>query len=56
QLIRRLYGKYILPKSKHVEERLKEIESGKYEEELNKLMVTPIEKLKKLYSERKIET
>ncbi|RLG86303.1 MAG: 4Fe-4S ferredoxin [Thermoprotei archaeon] len=56
QLIRRLYGKYILPKAKHVEERLKEIESGKYEEELNKLMVTPIEKLKKLYSERKIET
>ena len=56
QLVRRLYGKYILPRAKHVEERLKEIESGKYEEELNKLMVAPIEKLKKLYSERKIET
>lgn len=56
QLVRRLYGKYILPKAKHLEERLKEIESGKYEEELNKLMVAPIEKLKKLYSERKIET
>jgi len=55
QLVRRLYGKYMLPKAKHVEERIKEIESGKYEEELNKLMVMPIEELKKLYSSRSIE-
>jgi len=56
QLVRRLYGKYMLPKAKHVEERVKEIESGKYEEELNKLMAMPIDELKKLYSSRSIET
>lgn len=55
QLVRRLYGKYLLPKAKHVEERIKEIESGKYEEELNKLMSMSKDELMKLYAERKIE-
>ncbi|RLG83630.1 MAG: 4Fe-4S ferredoxin [Thermoprotei archaeon] len=55
QLVRRLYGKYILPKAKHLEERVKEIQEGKYEEELKKLMSMAIEDLKKLYSQREIE-
>jgi len=55
QLVRRLYGKYMMPKAKHVEERVKEIESGKYEEELNRLMSLPLEELKKIYSSRSIE-
>jgi len=38
QLVRRIYGKYIAPKAKHLEKRVKEIEEGKYEEELNKLI------------------
>ncbi len=58
QLVRRLYGKYIAPKAKHVEERVKEIMEGKYEEELNKLVKLArenIEVLKKMYMEREIE-
>lgn len=55
QLIRRLVGKYILPKAKHLVDRIKEIEEGKYNAEIEKLMKTPIEELKKLYMERDIE-
>ena len=38
QLVRRLYGKYIAPKAKHLEKRVKEIEQGLYEEKLNKVI------------------
>jgi len=38
QLVRRLYGKYILPKAKHLENRVKEISEGMYEEKLNKII------------------
>ena len=55
QLARRLYGKFIQKRSRNLEKRLKEIEEGKYEEELNKLMTMPIEKLKEVYSSRDIE-
>ncbi len=58
QLVRRLYGKYIAPRAKHVEERVREIEEGKYEAELNRLVElakTNIEALKKMYMEREIE-
>ncbi len=55
QLVRRLTGKYILPKARHLEERIKEIEEGKYDAEIEKLMKTPIDELKKLYMERDIE-
>ncbi len=49
QLARRLYGKYILKPAKHVEERLKEIKSGKFNEEMEKLMRTSREELRKMY-------
>ena len=55
QLARRLYGKFIQKRSQNLERRLKEIEEGKYEEELNKLMTMPIDKLKEVYSSRDIE-
>ncbi len=55
QLARRLYGKYISPKSLHLEERNKEIEAGKYDEEIDKLVKMDLEALKKLYTERDIE-
>jgi len=55
QLARRIYGKYIQPKSPYLPIRLKEIEEGKFEEELNKLMKMPLEKLKELYENRDIE-
>mgnify|MGYP000630868465 CR=1 FL=1 len=55
QLVRRLYGKYLTKKPKHLEERLKEIEQGKFREELDKLVVAGPDVWKKLYQERKIE-
>lgn len=38
QLVRRLYGKYLAPQSKHLRERIREIEEGKYEERFKKLI------------------
>lgn len=55
QMARRIYGKYFQPKSPYLPIRLKEIEEGKYEEELNKLMTMSLEELKKLYENRDIE-
>jgi len=55
QLARRLYGKYIAPKAKHLEERVKEIEEGKYDEEMRKMMKKSIEELREMYNSRDIE-
>ncbi len=55
QLVRRMTGKYILPRAKHLEKRIEEIKEGKFDAEIEKLMKMPIEKLKRLYSERDIE-
>jgi formate hydrogenlyase subunit 6/NADH:ubiquinone oxidoreductase subunit I len=55
QLIRRLSGKYILKKSKNLAERSKEIEAGKYEQQLREYMKKSVEELRKAYSERVIE-
>jgi len=54
-LARRLYGKYVMPKAKHVEERIKEIESGKFNEEIRKLMDTGLRDLEEIYEKREIE-
>ncbi len=55
QLARRLYGKYMAPKSKHLEKRVKEIEEGKYNEAIKELMGKSLEELRKMYNERDIE-
>ena len=55
ELSRRLYGKYMAPESKHLLERVKEIEDGKYKELIETLMNKPIEELKELYNNREIE-
>ncbi|MFO7677652.1 MAG: 4Fe-4S ferredoxin [Thermoplasmatota archaeon] len=55
QLARRLKGKYIDPKSKNLEKRLKEIHEKKYDSEIDNLMKMSRNEIKKLYSERKIE-
>jgi heterodisulfide reductase subunit C len=52
QLARRLYGKYIAKKSKNLEKRVKEIESGKYDKELDKLVKMSKEELVRVYKER----
>ncbi len=54
-LCRRLYARYISPKAKHLEDRIREIEEGKFDEEIKRLMKLDEKKLRKLYSERDIE-
>ena len=54
-LARRMYGKYILPKSEHTEAMEKRIEEGKYHSMLQELMEMEEDRLKELYSEREIE-
>jgi CO dehydrogenase/acetyl-CoA synthase alpha subunit len=54
-LCRRLYGRHIALKAKHLEERVKEIGDGKFDSELNELMKTDENRLKKKYDKRDIE-
>jgi len=54
-LCRRLYGRYLAPASRHLEERIAEIETGKYDVELEELKGMEEEKLRRLYEERDIE-
>ncbi len=54
-LCRRLYGKYLAPKSQHLRERIEEIEADKFDEELAKLKSMGKEELQQKYKERDIE-
>ena len=54
-LARRLNGKYLAPKSQHLEDRVKEIKDGTFTELIEALMGKPIEELKELYNNREIE-
>jgi succinate dehydrogenase/fumarate reductase-like Fe-S protein len=54
-LARRLYGAHIAQKSKYVRERLKEIEDGRYDRELEELSKMSTDKLMELYKNREIE-
>ncbi len=54
-LAKRLYGRYLSPRSEELERRLQEIRSGKYDQEYRKLMKMSREELKKLYYARDIE-
>ncbi len=54
-LCRRLYGKYLAPKSQHLRERIEEIEAGKFDEELAQLKSMGEEQLRQRYEERDIE-
>lgn len=53
---RRLYGKYVNPKSGHLEKRVREIRRGKYDKEYQQLMKAKKEELKKLYYDRDMES
>jgi len=55
-LARRLFGKYVMPKATNVEKRIKEIKSGKFNQEIQKLIKKPVDDLKELYEKREIET
>jgi len=54
-LARRLCGKYVAPKSKHLQERLQQLRSGYYNDELAKLATMNTQELTKLYNARDIE-
>jgi ferredoxin len=54
-LARRLYGRYLAPRSKHLQERLKEIEDGQFDAELEELKGLDKEELTARYTARDIE-
>lgn len=54
-LAKRLYGKYLAPKSKELNIRIKEIKKNKYDKEYNDLMTANKEDLKKQYYARDME-
>ncbi len=54
-LARRLYGRYLAPRSKHLEERLEEIRAGKFDAEIQALKNMNTEELKARYKARDIE-
>ena len=55
-LARRLTGKYIAPESKHLTERVAEINAGQYDDLIEQIMQKPIDEMKELYNNREIET
>ena len=55
-LCRRLYGHNLAPVSQHVLDRIKEIEAGKFDSELDKLKKANQKELSRLYAERDIES
>ena len=54
-LSRRLYGRYLALPSEHLENRMAEIEAGKFDTELEKLKNMEDSELRRLYAEREIE-
>lgn len=54
-LARRLFGKYLLPRALHLQQRVDEIQDGKYEAELKLLMKLDLQELKSRYNSRDIE-
>ena len=54
-LARRLNGKYLAPKTQHLEDRVREIQNGDFQELLESLMQKPLEEMQELYNHREIE-
>jgi heterodisulfide reductase subunit C len=54
-LSRRLYGRYLAPTSVHLEERIAEIEAGKFDAEIEALKKAEEKEIRRLYAERDIE-
>ena len=51
-LARRLYGRYIMPKYKQLDKRVKEVEKGTYDAEIEKMMKADQKAIAKLYNAR----
>lgn len=54
-LARRLTGRYLLPRSRHLEERIAELKDGNFEKEIGEMKKITKDELKKRYSERKLD-
>ena len=54
-LCRRLYGRYLAPDSEHLDLRIKEIESGKFDAEIEELKKADKNTLRQKYTGRDIE-
>jgi succinate dehydrogenase/fumarate reductase-like Fe-S protein len=54
-LSRRLYGRYLAPRSEHLKQRVDAIQAGEYDAELTELKGLSLEELQKLYKARDIE-
>jgi succinate dehydrogenase/fumarate reductase-like Fe-S protein len=54
-LARRLFGKYLNVRSEHLEDRIKEMEEGKFDGEMEKLKAMSRDELKKKYKERDLD-
>ena len=54
-LARRLYAKYLAKKSPELEARIKELENGQYDKEIDELKEMPKEKLSEKYYSREIK-
>jgi len=54
-LARRLYGRYLAPRSQHLADRLAEIDHGDFKDAIQQLRAADKESLKKQYAERDIE-
>ena len=55
ELARRINGKFLMPEAKHLTQRVKEIEDGLCQAEIEAIMAKPIAELKELYNHRDIE-
>jgi ferredoxin len=54
-LARRLYGRYLAPRSEHLAARVREIDQGKYDEEFVQIKALPDADLRKMYNTRDLE-
>ena len=54
-LCRRLYGRYLAPTSKHLDERIAEIEAGKCDADIEAMKKATEKELRRKYAERDIE-
>jgi CO dehydrogenase/acetyl-CoA synthase alpha subunit len=54
-LARRINGKYLAPQCGHLEDRVKEIKDGTFNDLIEALMQKPVEEIKELYNNREIE-
>jgi ferredoxin len=54
-LARRLYGRYLAPRAQHLADRVAEINTGQYDEEMAKMKAMPDAELRQRYNTRDIE-